>query len=323
MCCSKFAYIRYNGLFSLGQFQRLKPAIVEEVLLNSPAKHLGLIGLGLMGRPMGMNLIKAGYPLTVWNRTASRAEELVAAGAKLAKSPQEVAAASDFLLTIVSDPPALEEVLWGNSGAMQSLKRGSIYIDSSTVSPALARKIATACTDRGARFLDAPVTGGDWGAKKGELVFMIGGEAETLKEAEPILGVLGKKLFHLGPNGAGQTIKLAMNAILALQVDALAEALALVTRAGIAGEKLVEVMQSSMARSGVLDVKAPNLLKDQYVPSFPLRLMHKDLGLALDLANQLGVALPATAAAREIYSAVKGAAKEDLDYSAVMRFWNR
>ena len=289
--------------------------------MNSPAKHIGLIGLGLMGRPMGMNLIKVGYPLTVWNRTASRADELVAAGAKLAKSPQEVAASSDFLLTIVSDPPALEEVLWGQGGAIQSLKRGSIYVDSSTVSPALARRIAAVCSERVARFLDAPVTGGDWGAKKGELVFMIGGEAATLKEAEPILSVMGKKLFHCGPNGAGQTIKLAMNAILALQVDALAEALALVTRAGIPGEKLVEVMQSSMARSGVLDVKAPNLLKGEYVPSFPLRLMHKDLGLALDLANQLGVALPATAAAREIYNAVKGAAKEDLDYSAVMRFW--
>jgi 3-hydroxyisobutyrate dehydrogenase-like beta-hydroxyacid dehydrogenase len=173
------------------------------------------------------------------------------------------------------------------------------------------------------RFLDAPVTGGDWGAKKGELVFMIGGDAETLKDAEPILNVMGKKLFYLGPNGAGQTIKLAMNLILALQVDALAEALALVTYAGIQGEKLVEVLQSSMGRSGLLDVKAPNLLKGEYVPSFPLRLMHKDLGLALDLANQLGVALPATAAARETYSAVKGAAKEDLDYSAVMKFWKR
>src|SRR6266852_1326211 len=169
----------------------------------------------------------------------------------------------------------------------------------------------------------APVTGGDWGAKKGELVFMIGGDAATLKEAEPIFSVMGKKLFHLGPNGAGQTIKLAMNMILALQVDALAEALALTTRAGIQGEKLVEVLQSSMARSGVLDVKAPNLLKGEYVPSFPLRLMHKDLGLALDLANQLGVALPATAAARETYNYVKGAAKEDLDYSAVMKFWKR
>jgi 3-hydroxyisobutyrate dehydrogenase-like beta-hydroxyacid dehydrogenase len=293
--------------------------------VNPAAKQIGLIGLGLMGRPMGMNLLKAGYPLTVWNRTPARADELVAAGAKLAKSPREVAASCDFLLTMVSDPPAIESVLWGangkDSGALAGLKSGSIYIDSSTVSPALARRIAAACAERGVRFLDAPVTGGDWGAKKGELVFMIGGDAETLKEAEPILNVMGKKLFHLGPHGAGQTIKLAMNLILALQVDALAEALALVTRAGIQGEKLIEVMQSSMARSGVLDVKAPNLLKGEYVPSFPLRLMHKDLGLALDLANQLGVALPATAAARETYNYVKGAAKEDLDYSAVMKFW--
>jgi 2-hydroxy-3-oxopropionate reductase len=291
--------------------------------LNPAAKRIGLIGLGLMGRPMGMNLLKAGYALTVWNRTPSRADELVAAGAKLAQSPQEVAAACDFLLTIVSDPPAIDEVLWGPRGVMQALQAGSIYVDSSTISPALARKIAADCAARGARFLDAPVTGGDWGARKGELVFMIGGDAETLKEAEPILSVMGKKLFHLGPHGAGQIIKLAMNMILALQVDALAEALALITRAGIPGEKLVEVLQSSMARSGVLDVKAPNLLKGQYVPSFPLRLMHKDLGLALDLANQLGVGLPATAAAREIYSSVKGAAKDDLDYSAVMKFWTR
>ena len=284
---------------------------------------VGLIGLGLMGRPMGLNLLKAGYALTVWNRTAARAEELVAAGAKLAKSPHDVAAASDFLISMVSDPPALEEILWGEAGAMAALKRGTIYMDSSTVSPALARKIAAACAERGARFLDAPVTGGDWGARKGELVFMIGGDAETLKEAEPVIGVMGKKWFHLGPNGAGQTIKLAMNAILALQVGALAEAIALVRGAGLEGEKLVEVMQSSMARSGVLDVKAPNLLKGEYVPSFPLRLMHKDLGLALDLANQLGVPLPATAAARETYSAVKGASKEDLDYSAIMKFWER
>ena len=284
-------------------------------------QKIGLIGLGLMGRPMGMNLLKAGHALTVWNRTASRADELVAAGAKRAKSPEEVAAASDFLITMVSDPPALEEVLWGPAGAIQALKRGAVYIDSSTISPALARKIAAACAERGARFLDAPVTGGDWGAKKGELLFMVGGDADTLKEAEPVLAVMGKKIFHLGPHGAGQTIKLAMNLILALQVDALAEALALVTRAGLEGEKLVEVLQSSMARSGVLDIKAPNLLKGEYLPSFPLRLMHKDLGLALDLANQLGVALPATAAARETYSAVKGAARQDLDYSAVMKFW--
>jgi 3-hydroxyisobutyrate dehydrogenase-like beta-hydroxyacid dehydrogenase len=295
---------------------------------------IGLIGLGLMGRPMGMNLLKAGHPLTVWNRTASRADEIVAAGGKLAKSPREAAAAADVLLTMVSDPPALEEVLWGSSSkganatavskedaALPALKSGSIYIDSSTVSPDMARKIAAACTAKGVKFLDAPVTGGDWGAKKGELVFMIGGEEETLKAVEPILGVMGKRWFFLGPNGAGQTIKLAMNSILALQVEALAEALALVEAAGLQGEKLIEVMQSSMARSGVLDVKAPNLLKGEYKPSFPLRLMYKDISLALDLAHELGVTLPAASAAHETYGKVKAAAKEDLDYSAVMKFW--
>ncbi len=290
-------------------------------------RKIGLLGLGLMGRPMGMNLLKAGYSLTVWNRTPERAETLVAAGAVLAKTPREAAATSDVLLSIVSDPPALESVLWGhegkNDGALGGLKPGSIYIDSSTVSPSLVKKISAACKERDTRFLDAPVTGGDWGAREGNLVFMIGGDADTLKVVEPVLGVMGKKWFHLGPNGAGQTIKLAMNAILALQVGAMAEALALVAKAGLSGEQLVEVMQASMARSGVLDVKSPLMLKGDYQPSFPLRLMHKDLGLALDLANQLGVALPTTAAAREVYNYVKGEAKEDLDYSAVMRFWKK
>jgi len=288
-------------------------------------RRVGLIGLGLMGRPMGMNLLKAGHKLAVWNRTPGRANELVAAGAVLAKTPYEAAEASEFLLTIVSDPPALESVLWGqegkNDGALAGLRAGSIYVDSSTISPSLVRRIAAACRQRGVAFLDAPVTGGDWGAREGNLVFMIGGDDETLRGAEPILGVMGKKWFHLGPSGAGQTMKLAMNAILALEVAAMAEALALVTRAGLRGEQLVEVMQASMARSGVLDVKSPLMLKGDYKPSFPLRLMHKDLGLALDLANQLGVSLPATAAAREVYNYVKGEAKEDLDYSAVMRFW--
>jgi 3-hydroxyisobutyrate dehydrogenase-like beta-hydroxyacid dehydrogenase len=298
--------------------------------VDSGAKaKIGFIGLGLMGRPMAMNLLKAGHAITVWNRTASRADELVAAGAKLAKSPKEAATGADVLVTIVSDPPALEEVLWGKNGggvsaadaALSALKPSAIYIDSSTVSPDLARKIAAACAAKGVKFLDAPVTGGDWGAKKGELVFMVGGDAETLKAAEPVIGVMGKKWFLLGPNGAGQTIKLAMNSILALQIEALAEALALVTAAGLKGESLVEVLQSSMARSGVLDVKAPNLLKGEYVPSFPLRLMYKDVSLAIDLAKELGVTLPAAAAAKETYGAVKAAAKEDLDYSAVMKFW--
>src|SRR5216683_7326085 len=199
-----------------------------------PQPRVSFIGLGLMGRPMGHNLLKAGFPLVVWNRTASRADSLVAAGARLAAAPKEAAAAADVLITIVSDPPALEEVLWGanerSGGAFASIKKGAIYIDSSTVSPALARKIAGASGAAGIRFLDAPVTGGTWGAEKGELLFMIGGEAETLEAARPVLSAMGKKLFHLGPSGAGQTIKLAMNLLLALQVGAFAEALALVQR---------------------------------------------------------------------------------------------
>ncbi|HWY42212.1 MAG TPA: NAD(P)-dependent oxidoreductase [Candidatus Sulfotelmatobacter sp.] len=287
--------------------------------------NVGLIGLGLMGLPMGHNLLKAGFPLVVWNRTASRADSLVAAGAKRAATPGEVATAADVLITIVSDPPALEEVLWnsGEKSAFPALKKGSIYIDSSTVSPALARNISAASAQAGIRFLDAPVTGGTWGAEKGELVFMIGGEAETLEAARPVLTAMGKRLFHLGPNGAGQTIKLAMNSLLAVEVQAFAEALALVQRAGLSGEKLVEVMQSSMARAGILDIKAPSMLSGDFKPSFPLRLMHKDLSLALDLANQLGVGLPATAAARETYSHVKGSTTEDLDYAGVMRFWKK
>jgi len=276
---------------------------------------------------MGHNLLKAGFPLTVWNRTASRADSLVAAGARLAASPREAARLADVLITIVSDPPALEQVLWGteekSGGAFAALRKGSIYIDSSTVSPALARKIAAASASAGIRFLDGPVTGGTWGAEKGELLFMIGGDAATFEAARPVLSAMGKKLFHLGPNGAGQTIKLAMNLLLALQVGAFAEALALVTGAGLPGDKLVEVMQSSMARSGVLDVKAQLMLKGDYTPSFPLRLMHKDMSLALELGNQLGVPLPAAAAGREIYNAVKGTTTEDLDYAAVYKFWPR
>ncbi len=282
---------------------------------------VGLIGLGLMGHPMGANLLKAGHELTVWNRTASRGDDLVAQGAKRAATPREVAAASEVIVTIVSDPPAVESVLWGESGVFSGLRRGSVMIESSTVSPGLEKRAAAAAADLGAEFLEAPVTGGTWGAEKGELVFMVGGEASTLKRVEPVLGAMGKRWFHLGPVGAGQTVKLAMNLLLELEVEAFAEALALVTRAGVPGQSLLEVMQSSMGRSAVIDLKGAMMLKGEYKPSFPLRLMHKDLGLALDLANQLGVPLPAAAASREVLNAVKGAMTEDVDFSALATFW--
>ena len=219
-----------------------------------------------------------------------RAESLVAAGVS-ARLSHEVAV-SDVLITIVRSArsrkscgvPARTQRP-GGASSWQHLYRFAPF-------PRLARKIAAACVDRQVAFLDAPVTGGTWGAEKGELVFMVGGDAQVLKDAEPVFSVMGKRWFHLGPNAAGQTIKLAMNLILALEVDALAEGLALVTAAGLQGEKLVEVLQSSMGRAAVLDVKAPLLLKGEYPPSFPLRLMHKDVGLALDLAREVGVTPP-------------------------------
>jgi len=284
---------------------------------------VGFIGLGLMGRPMAANLLKAGHELTVWNRTASVADHLVSQGAKLAATPRDLAAASKFIFTIVSDPPALESVLWGKDGVFAGMKRGSVLIESSTVSPGLEKRAAASAAEVGCEFLEGPVTGGTWGAEKGELVYMVGGEESTLKRVEPVLGVVAKKWFHLGPVGAGQTVKLAMNLLLGLEVEAFAEALALVTKAGVAGEKLMEVMQSSMGRSGVLDVKGAMMLKGEYKPSFPLRLMHKDFGLALELANQLGVPLPAGAAGREVMSAVKGAMTEDVDFAALASFWQK
>lgn len=283
---------------------------------------VGFIGLGLMGKPMAQNLLKAGFPLTVWNRTASKADELVRGGAKLAANPREVAERSDVLITIVSDPPAVEEVLF-TDGALAALRKGGVLIDSSTVSPDLARKVAGACASHGIDFLDAPVTGGTWGAEKGELVFMIGGEKSVYERVKPVLDVMGKKFFLLGPNGAGQTVKLAMNLLLALEVDALAEALALVGAAGVEGEKLVEVMQSSMGRAPLLDVKAPLFLKHEFPASFPLRLMHKDVCLALELAHKHGIELPAGAAAYATYSAVKDQSNDDPDYAAVARFWKK
>ncbi len=284
---------------------------------------VGLIGLGLMGKPMGRNLLKAGFPLVVWNRTKQCADDLVREGAKWAGTPRETASQSDVLITIVSDPPAVEQVLWGDAGALDGLRRGAIYIDSSTVSPELAVKAARACSERGVEYLDAPVTGGTWGAEKGELVFMVGGKLETLERAKPVLEAVGKRFFLLGPNGAGQTVKLAMNLLLALEIEAFAESLAVVTKAGIPGERLIEVMQSSMARAAVFDVKAPQMLKNDHPPSFPLRLMHKDVRLAIELARKEGVPVPAGEAAYAVYSAVKDSTKEDVDYAAVARFWER
>jgi 3-hydroxyisobutyrate dehydrogenase-like beta-hydroxyacid dehydrogenase len=239
----------------------------------------------------------------------------------VAPSPREAAAGADVLISCVSDPPALEDVMLGEEGAAEGLRTGSIWVDCSTVSPALERKLAAMLEKRGEETLDAPITGGTWGAEKAELVFMAGGKADVLEKVRPVLMAMGKQVFLMGDHGTGQATKLGVNLIMAVTLGAFCEADALIARAGIDREQMLTLIQSSMARAGIIDIKAPLIFKSDFRPSFPLRLMHKDLGLALELANQLQVPMPITAAARELFSATRALGHSDADYSVIAKFF--
>ncbi len=284
---------------------------------------VGFIGLGLIGLPMAKNVQKAGFPLTVFNRTRSKAESLAKQGARVAGSPREAAAEADVLVTVVSDPPALEEVMLGEKGAAEGLRPGSTWVDCSTVSPALERKLTAWLAKRGVETLDAPITGGTWGAEKAELVFMVGGKAAVLDKVRSVFEAMGKQIFLMGDHGAGQATKLGLNLIMAVTLAAFCESVALVARAGIDREQMLQLIQSSMARAGIIDIKAPLIFRGDFSPSFPLRLMHKDLGLALELGNQLSVPMPVTAAAREVFNATRALGHADADYSVIAKFFEQ
>lgn len=282
--------------------------------------RIGFIGLGIMGQPMALNLVKAGYSVTVFNRTRSKAEPLERAGAKVASSPAEAARDADFVMSIVSDTAAMEEVVLGKGGVLEMVRSGAVLIDSSTISPTASRKFACQLAGKGAKMLDAPVTGSKHGAEKGELTFMIGGERETLEQAMPVLKVLGKKHIYCGPNGAGLSAKLAQNAIQAAMVEVFCEAFVLASKSGVSPQTMFEIVQSSMARAALTDFKAPFIFKGDFTPYFPLKWMHKDLTLAMEAAYAQNVPMPATAAVKEVYAAAKAQGKGDLDYAAVITF---
>ncbi len=283
-------------------------------------QSIGFIGLGIMGQPMATNLVRAGYKVTVFNRTRSKAEPLEKAGARVAISPAEAARDADVVISIVSDSSAAEEVILGKGGALETLRAAAIVIDSSTISPIVSRRLACHTAGKGAQMLDAPVTGSKHGAEKGELTFMIGGERAVLDRAMSVLQVLGKKHIYCGQNGSGLAAKLAQNVIQAAMVEVFCEGFVLAAKAGVQPRTMFEIVQSSMARASLTDFKAPFIFKGDFTPYFPLKLMHKDLALAMEAAYAQGVAMPTAAAVKEVYGAAKAKGKGDQDYAAVITF---
>ena len=284
------------------------------------AESIGFIGLGIMGEPMALNLVKAGYKVTVYNRTAEKAEPLKEVGAKVAPTPAEAARNADYVVSIVSDSAASEEVIMGKEGVLQTIKPGAIIIDSATISPVVSRKLACATAGKKASFLDAPVTGSKHGAEKGELTFMIGGERETFDRAMPLLKVLGKKHIYCGTYGAGLSAKLAQNAIQSTMVEIFCEGFVLAVKSGVRPEVMMEIVQNSMARADLTDFKAPFIFKGDFTPYFPLKWMHKDVTLAMEAAFARDVPMPVTAAVKEVYAAARAQGKGELDYAAIVTF---
>jgi 3-hydroxyisobutyrate dehydrogenase len=284
------------------------------------AEYVGFIGTGIMGEPMALNLVKAGYRVSVYNRTHEKTQSLEQAGARVASTPAEAAQNADYVMSIVSDSAASEEVILGKEGVLQTLKPGAIVIDSATISPVVSRRLACATAGKKANFLDAPVTGSKHGAEKGELTFMIGGERETFERALPLLKVLGKRHIYCGAHGAGLSAKLAQNAIQSTMVEIFCEGFVLAAKSGVRPEVMMEIVQNSMARAALTDFKAPFIFKGDFTPYFPLKWMHKDVTLAMEAAFAQGVPMPVTAAVKEVYASARAQGKGDLDYAAIVTF---
>jgi 3-hydroxyisobutyrate dehydrogenase-like beta-hydroxyacid dehydrogenase len=269
---------------------------------------------------MALNLVKAGFHVTVYNRTATKTVPLERAGADVASTPAEAARNADFVMIIVSDSAAVEEVVLGKDGILETVRPSAIVIDSSTISPTVSRKLACHLAGKGAQMLDAPVTGSKHGAEKGELTFMVGGDREAFERALPVLQVLGKKHIYCGQHGLGLAAKLAQNTIQATMLEVFCEGFVLAAKAGVQPQTMLDIIQSSMARANLTDFKAPFIFKGDFTPYFPLRLMHKDLELAMEAGYAQNVPMPTLAAVKEVYGAAKAQGKGDLDYAAVITF---
>ena len=276
--------------------------------------RVAFLGLGIMGRPMASNLVKAGHEVAVWNRTPGKDVE----GARAASSPADAASGAEVVWVCVSDTQAVESVVFGSQGAAEGLSEGAIIVDSSTISPSATRKFAERVRARGVSYVDAPMTGSKTGAESGTLIFIIGGDEAAIDRIKPLLAAMGKKIFRMGETGKGQAAKLAMNLQIAMIYEGFAEALTLAAKLGLDAETLVPLVQASMVNSGVVDYKAPFVLNRDFSPNFPLRLMLKDIRLTLEAAKEARVKLPGLETVEEIYDMSAEDGNSDLDYAATL-----
>jgi len=280
--------------------------------------RIGFIGLGLMGKPMAGHLLKAGFPLTVHNRSRGAVAELVAAGAQEVHSPKEVAAQSEIVFTCLPDSPDVEQVVLGPNGIMDAAHPGLIVVDHSTIKPATARKIAEVLTASGISFVDAPVSGGQLGAQNGTLTIMIGGDAAALERARPAMQAYGKAITHIGASGAGQVAKACNQIMVAAQMSAMAELLIFARKADVDPRKVVEAIRGGAAQCWTLDNKPQRLFAGNRQPGFKAHMQAKDLHIVMDSAGELGMPLPATEVNARLYDEMLQMDLGDLDNSAVI-----
>lgn len=269
------------------------------------SEHIGLIGLGIMGKPMGKNLLKAGFTLTVWNRTIARADELKEMGARVANSLQEVAENSDIIITMVSDSPDVQQVIMGDAGVIHGARAGSVVVDMSTISPQVTREIAAALKEKGVDMLDAPVSGGEKGAIEGTLSIMVGGDAAVLERVRPAFNAMGKRIVHIGENGMGQVCKLANQIAMVLNNLAMSEALVFAAKSGADVGKVLEAISAGAAGSWALNNYAPKILRRDFSPGFMVSLQQKDLNLVMQAARDMNLSLPGTALTYELQKALQ------------------
>lgn len=282
--------------------------------------NVGFIGLGIMGKPMAKNLLKAGYHLAVYNRSAKSVDELVALGAEKMSSSKEVAENSDVIITMLPDGPDVEQAILGPAGVLEGLRKGAIVIDMSSISPLVAEKVAAEVEKKGGEILDAPVSGGESGAVQGTLAIIVGGKHEVFNKCLPILSVMGKNVTLVGSAGAGQIAKLANQIVVAINIAGLSEALVFAAKSGIDPEILVRAIRGGLAGSAVMESKGPMIMSRNFEPGFRIRLHLKDLRNALSTATEYNVPLPLTSFVQQILNALVNDGKGELDHSAVVLF---